>query len=157
MSQERTPTSGAAAHMGGATPAPRSKDRSFISNAGFRNAIHGGRQGFILKVRLTSYRALPLSCIEGIELKIDDQPIAPGDITFILGGYSHRLDELPQLNTVWWFILDYAELFVAREGGLPAGAHVVEGTLITVEPYITAGRFSFFNSAKKQLVVDSDS
>ena len=134
----------------------RGKDRSFISDEGFQNATHAGTPGFKLKVRLTSYRALPLSCIEGIELKIDGKPIAPSDITFIYNGYSHKLNELPRLHTVWWFILDYAELFVARAGGLAAGKHTVEGTLITVEPYITAGRFSFFNSVKKQLVIDSD-
>jgi hypothetical protein len=134
----------------------RGKDRSFISDEGFRNATYDGTEGFIVKVRLTSYRSLPLSCIAGIELSVDGEPVAPDTIRFLYNGYSHRLDELPGLHTVWWFILDYAELFVARPGGLAAGTHEVAGTLITVEPYITAGRFSFFNSATKQLIVDAD-
>ena len=131
------------------------KDRRFIADEGFRNEKHEGKDGFKVRVRLTSYRALPLSCIEGIRLKIDGETIAPSDITFILNGYSHQLDELPRLNKVWWFILDYADLFVARAGGLAAGPHEVEGTLITVEPYVTAGRFSFFNSVTKTLVIEN--
>ena len=35
----------------------RGKDRRFISDEGFRNAVHAGTLGFKLKVRLTSYRA----------------------------------------------------------------------------------------------------
>ena len=134
----------------------RGKDRSFISDENIQNVVHDGKQGFKLKVRLTSYRALPLSCIEGVEVKIDGELIDPRDITFILNNYSHKLDELGHLSHIWWFILDYADLFIARENGLPPGEHDVEGTLITVEPYITAGRFSFFSSSKKRLLVESD-
>ena len=132
---------------------PQGKGRSFISDEGLSNAVRDGKQGFTLNVRLTSYRALPLSCIEGMQLKIDGKAVDPQDITFTLNNYSHKLDELPHLSHIWWFILDYAELFVAREQPLAAGTHEVEGTLITVEPYITAGRFSFFSSAKKQLLL----
>ena len=132
------------------------KGRSFISDEGFRNAVQDGKQGFKLKVRLTSYRSLPLSCIEGMQLKIDGEPIDSNDITFTLNNYSHKLADISQLSTIWWFILDYAELFIAREDGLAAGEHEVEGTLITVEPYITAGRFSFYNTAKKRLFLETD-
>jgi hypothetical protein len=132
------------------------KDRSFISDEGFRNAVFDGRQGFKVKVRLTSYRALPLSCVEGIELKVDGEPVDPCDIVFLLNNYSFKLNELPRLSTIFWFILDYAELFVPRENGLSAGEHDIEGTLITVEPYMTAGRFSFYNSSKKRLLLESD-
>lgn len=156
MTQQSNQASEVSAQTGGTAKETRGKGRSFIGDEGFRNALHDGKQGFKLKVRLTSYRSLPLSCIEGMQLKIDGEPIDPKDITFILNNYSHRLDEFPHLSNIWWFILDYAELFIARANGLADGEHEVEGTLITVEPYITAGRFSFFNSAKKRLLLESN-
>jgi hypothetical protein len=107
-------------------------------------------------VRLTSYRSLPLSCIEGMQVAIDGEPVDPREIVFTLNGYSHTLDELPRLSTAWWFILDYAELFVPREQPLAPGYHQVEGTLITVEPYATAGRFSFYNSSRKRLLLEEE-
>jgi hypothetical protein len=129
-------------------------DRAFLSSEGFRNAVHQGRKGFELQVRLTSYRSLPLSCIEGIELNIDSQPVNPSDITLILDNHSYKLDELRHYSNVWWFILDFARLFVARESALAPGEHDVEATLITVEPYITSGRFSFFNASRKRLCLE---
>jgi len=131
-------------------------DRAFLSSDGFRAAVHLGRKGFELKVRLTSYRSLPLSCIEGIELSIDGQPVNPSDITLILDNHGYKLDELRYYSNVWWFILDFARLFVARESALAPGEHDVEGTLITVEPYITSGRFSFFNTARKRLCLETE-
>jgi hypothetical protein len=67
-----------------------------------------------------------------------------------------KLDELAGLRNIWWFILDDADLFVASPQPLPAGEHLVEGLLVTVEPYVTSGRFSFFNFGKKQLPVAVD-
>jgi len=135
---------------------PPGKDRRFIADEGFCLAVHGGKTGFKVKVRLTSYRSLPLSCIEAITLKIDGEAVAPADIHFILNGHSLKLAELGKLSKVWWFILDYAELFVARPQPLAAGEHEVEGSLTTCEPYITAGRFTFVNSAKKRLVLEPE-
>ncbi|WP_316860956.1 DUF6379 domain-containing protein [uncultured Cohaesibacter sp.] len=132
---------------------PKPKDRAFISDEPVRNACLDGKEGFIIKVRLTSYRALPLSCIEDISLSVDGRSISKDDMTFILNGERHALSDLAKLSHVWWWILDYAELFVASVGGLASGNHEIEGMLVTVEPYITAGRFSFFNSSKKQLAV----
>jgi hypothetical protein len=134
----------------------RGKDRSFISDEEIRNVIHNGKPGYKIRVRLTSYRSLPLSCIEKIELSLDGKAIPPEDITFILNGYSHKLDELSQLSHIWWFILDYADLFVESQQVLPAGAHLVDGLLVTVEPYVTGGRFSFFYPSQKQLSVAAD-
>jgi hypothetical protein len=109
----------------------------------------------MLKVRLTSYRSLPLSCIEGIQLSIDDEQIDPQNIVLVLNNYSHKLDELRGLSKVWWFILDYADLFVPRAQPLEPGVHDVQGTLVTVEPYATAGRFSSYNSSSKRLRLES--
>ncbi len=131
-------------------------DRAFLGSEGFRNVVHQGRKGFEFKVRLTSYRSLPLSCIEGIELSIDGQPVNPSDMMLILDNHSYKLDELRHCSNIWWFILDFARLFAARESALAPGEHDVEGTLITVEPYITGGRFSFFNTSRKRLCLETE-
>ncbi len=130
--------------------------RSFIRDEEIRNAALEGKNGFLVRVCLTSYRSLPLSCIEKIELSIDGKAVNPEDIRFILNGYSHKLDELAGLRHIWWFILDDADLFVASEKPLSSGEHLVEGMLVTVEPYVTGGRFSFFNPSKKRLAVATD-
>jgi len=130
--------------------------RSFLSDDEIRNVVHEGKNGYLVRVCLTSYRALPLSCIEKIELKVDGEAINPGNMRFILNGYSHRLSELAQLSHIFWFILDYADLFVESKVPLPAGEHLVENLLVTVEPYMTGGRHSFFNPSTKRLTVATD-
>jgi hypothetical protein len=130
--------------------------RSFLSGDEIRNIVHEGKSGYLIRVCLTSYRALPLSCIEKIELKVDGQAINPDDIRFILNGYSHKLNELANMRHIFWFILDYADLFVESKKPLPLGEHLVEGLLVTVEPYMTGGRFSFYNPSVKRLSVAAD-
>jgi hypothetical protein len=132
------------------------RGRSFIKKEEIRNVEHEGKNGYLIRISLTSYRSLPLSCIEKIELSVDGKKIDPEHIRFVLNGYSHKLDELGRLRYIWWFILDDADLFVASSTPLALGEHLVEGTLVTVEPYVTAGRFSFFNSSKKYLSVAVD-
>lgn len=134
----------------------KGKGHSFLCDDGFRNVVHAGEQGFELKVRLTSYRSLPLSCIEGMELKVDGETIPAEEIVFILNGCRFHLADFAPLRNVWWFILDHATLFIPKAQGLSAGEHEVEGTLITVEPYVTAGRFSFYTPSKKRLLLEQD-
>jgi methionine-rich copper-binding protein CopC len=130
--------------------------RSFISTENIRNVVRQGKSGYLIRVSLTSYRSLPLSCIEKIELNIDGVSVKPEDMRLILNGHSYKLDELGSLSYIWWFILDDADLFVASPQPLAAGEHRVEGQLVTVEPYVTGGRFSFFNTSKKYLTVAAD-
>lgn len=132
------------------------QDREFIYSEDIRNGVYKGQTGFFVKVRLTSYRSLPLSCIENIEISIDGKAVSREDITFILNGYSHKVDELAKLSHIWWFILDCAELFISRPLPLPAGEHLVDGLLVTVEPYVSGGRFTFFYPSQKRLAVAAE-
>jgi hypothetical protein len=135
---------------------PTIGDRAFIVSEPLRNVTRNGQRGISLKVRLTSYRSLPLSCIEGIQLSIDGEQFDPASMILTLNGYSHKLAELPSMSKIFWFVLDYADLFVPRAEPLAPGYHDVEGTLITVEPYMTAGRFSFYNPSKKRLLIEAE-
>ncbi len=141
-------------------PAPaseaRAKDRSFLVSEDIRPGVRAGRPGYLIRVRLTSYRSLPLSCIENIELRVDGAPVEPERLTLILNGSGHKLPELGRLSHLWWWILDYADLFVESAAPLAPGEHLVEGTLVTVEPYVTGGRFSFYYPSQKRLSVAQD-
>jgi hypothetical protein len=128
--------------------------RSLLPDEPLRPARRGGAAGIDLTVHLTSYRSLPLSCIAAIELSIDAEPIDVNRLLFVLQGNEYRVADFPALSAVWWFILDPAVIFIPRDPPLSAGAHDVAATLVTVEPYMTAGRFAFHASAMKRLTVD---
>lgn len=130
------------------------KPRSFLREQPIQNVVRNGVPGYELSVNLTSYRALPLSCIEGLLLKVDGEDVDPSTVVLTLNGYSHKLAELASLSHVWWFILEPATLFVPSQTPLAPGNHRVDATLITVEPYVTAGRFSFYHPDSRTLAVE---
>lgn len=134
--------------------AQRGVDREFLTHEPMRPANLHGVDGVALTVRLTSYRALPLSCLAGVHLCIDGAGMDPALLRLTLCGTTYRVEELAALSSVWWFILDTARLFVPWRGA--PGPHLVEGVLITVEPYITAGRFQTYSTSKKVLHLTED-
>lgn len=142
--------------IGGGQNRPAPKDRTFICNDELRNGSHQGKPGYFVRVLLPSYRALPLSCIEKYELVVDGVPVDPEAITLVLDGHSYKIPELGALSKIYWWILDYADLFVASAKPLAAGEHLVQGTMKVVEPYMTVGRFPFFYTAEKRLPVAAD-
>jgi hypothetical protein len=129
------------------------KRRSFLRDEPVRNVIRGGLAGIQFAVNLTSYRSLPLSCLEGLLLKIDGEDIDVSDARLLLYGYEHRFADLSGLSHLWWFILDPGAIFVPHARLLSPGSHRFDATLITVEPYITAGRFSFYHGDRRELTV----
>ena len=135
--------------------APRQTDRgrAFISDHPLRAFHDEAGPAVAVTVRLTSYRSLPLSCLERIDLSIDGVPVAQADLRFVLGATSYALDELGGRSDAWWFILEHAELVARLSAPLADGDHVVEGTLVTVEPYVSNGRFHFVSSATRQLAL----
>jgi Domain of unknown function (DUF6379) len=139
-------------------PSPRArpvgKGRAFLPDQQLRPATRDGRDGFLVSIRLTSYRSLPLSCVQDIQIIVDGQPVGATDLSFHYQGHRFALAELAAANHIWWFILDHAELFVALP--LEPGEHELTGTLVTVEPYITAGRFSFTHRTTRTLALADD-
>jgi hypothetical protein len=137
------------------SPVPRQPDRgrSFISDHPLRSLTIHGDPAVALLVRLTSYRSLPLSCIESIDITVDGMRRDPDALLIVLNGTPYRLTDLASLSEVWWFILDHAELVVPLAKPLTAGAHDVEATLVTVEPYVSNGRFHFASTSTRRLTV----
>jgi hypothetical protein len=131
------------------------KDRAFLASEPIRNVVRKGIGGFEITVRLTSYRALTLSCIVGFIISVDGTAFDPSTFTLFLNGADYKIADLGALTSVWWFVLDTATVFVPRDGGLAPGEHEIDATLVTVEPYMTAGRFQLYSPSKKRLSVEA--
>ena len=133
---------------------PRKRiSRDFLADAPLRRTQLEGKRGYFVKVRLTSYRSLPLSCIESVTLRVNGKDVGEHGLLLLLNSDQYRLGELGALGNRWWFILDYGHIFFPCDTDLGAGPVAVEGTLVTVEPYMTAGRFSFTNTSRRSLAV----
>jgi len=126
--------------------------REIIVNQTAVNDEVEGEKGLLLKIRLPSYRSLPLSCIEKIGVKIDGKDVSLSAAALRIENSWHPLAYLPTLLDVWWFILDPATLFVPKV--VVSGRHEVAVEIVRVEPYITAGRFSFTNTSTASLLVE---
>lgn len=137
------------------SPAPRrqvDRGRSLLADHLVRTFTFDGHPSCLIGVRLPSYRSLPLSCIDDIAVRLNGRQIDPDRIELILEGHTYRLDELPGLDRTWWFILEVGALRVRLDA--PLGDTVdVEARLVTVEPYISNGRFHFASAAHRELGV----
>ena len=137
------------------TAPPRQADRGreFVARNPVEPVTRDGGPACYISVRLPSYRSLPLSCLEEVELTIGGVDIDAGDIELVLGGVAHPFNELPRLAHLWWFILDTGKLRVALAQPLAADTVRIQATLQTVEPYISNGRFHFTSSSDRVLDV----
>lgn len=111
-----------------------------------------GRRGLLLHIRLPSYRSLPLACIERIGVTVDGEHVDLLAGALRIENGWHPLSALPTLLDTWWFILDTAVLFVPTI--VSAGRHQVAVEVVRVEPYITAGRFSFTDSSTATVFIE---
>ncbi|OGO26001.1 MAG: hypothetical protein A2136_08710 [Chloroflexi bacterium RBG_16_54_11] len=103
-----------------------------------------------MKLRLLWYRSLPVSCIEYIQLRLDDQAVDPGVLRFGVNGRQYQLDELVDLVEEFWFIQDAAILSINQPGRLTAGStHKIELDLALRFPYIPIGPGKFLTRINK--------
>ena len=94
-------------------------------------------QRFVAKmqVRLPWYRALPLSCVERIELMIDGKEISRGDLHLGIYGQTYSLERLHDLPNVLWFQLDTADLYAELDEPVSQGEHEVRVAIEIKIPY----------------------
>ncbi|GAA1964546.1 hypothetical protein GCM10009798_25940 [Nocardioides panacihumi] len=103
-------------------------------------AVRAADGGYEVDLHLAWYRSLPLSCLEGIDLSIDDVSISRSALSVNVDGKDLSLDDLPDLDDEWWFVQDALTVRVAAEEPRPQGAEVdVDVTLATRIPYIIIG------------------
>lgn len=94
-------------------------------------------KGFCTGLRLTWYRALPLSCIERITVTVDGVRVPENTITLELGSTGPLpLSALAPLTDTWWYVLDSALLTVESAAATAPGAHEVTIVLGLYIPYL---------------------
>lgn len=96
----------------------------------------GENIGISFESRLPFYRALPLSCIVGVNLLINDELIDPEHITFILRGTEYKISDLPPLMETWWGFTEDATFIVKNTGAPWRGYVELDLTLRTRLPYL---------------------
>lgn len=96
--------------------------------------------GFSANVRLPWYRALPLSCVERIEVSVDGAPVPTDQIRFSLGDAGPlSIGDFAELTDTWWYVLDSATLTVASEKATVPGTHEVDLSMGLYIPYLPVG------------------
>ncbi len=113
-------------------------DNNVFKKDSCKNTVVDGQTvGFELETYITYYRAIPLSMVNDIQVKVDGQEVpremircsAEGDDWF-------TLDEMETVTTYKWEFDVPLKIRVHQEGGLSSGAHEVELTVITRTAYI---------------------
>lgn len=93
--------------------------------------------GFSCGLRLPWYRALPLSCIENVEVSVDGERVERDDIGLQLDDIGPlRLSELAALTDTWWYVLDSARLTVDSAAATEAGDHEIAVEMGLYIPYL---------------------
>jgi Domain of unknown function (DUF6379) len=99
-------------------------------------SLRGDDDGFTFDLRMPWYRALPLACVEGLEVRIDGEEVPREELRLTLDGTTYALADLPPLHDEWWYVADPAEVRVPRPGGLAPGSHELDVTIALRIPYI---------------------
>lgn len=98
-------------------------DKHMICDGGLKNLTAGDfTYGYEFALQYPTYRGTYLSCIEQIDVEVNDLPICREDILFVLNNKEFLLSELSGLFREYWFILDHALLRVVNNRGLAKGS-----------------------------------
>ncbi|MGN6220929.1 MAG: C-glycoside deglycosidase beta subunit domain-containing protein [Microbacterium sp.] len=101
------------------------------------DTLRPSSDGFITDLRLPWYRALPLSCIERMEVRVDGQPVPEEDVTLTLAGKGpYTLPELAAHTEDYWYVLDSAQLSVKSNAATQPGEHAIDLAFGLYIPYL---------------------
>lgn len=124
-----------------------------ILTRGFKNVSqHGETVGFQLKVRITYYRGIPLSCVEGFEVTVDGEKFTPADIEYLIGDRTYTAAEAAKAADVRWAFGDPLTLIIKKPSGLKPGIHDVQVTEVLRISYMPNSR-SVASNRKKMVLV----
>lgn len=105
------------------------------------DVVDGEVVGFSFGVRLSNYRGVFVSLINGFVVKVDGVDYPPETQTFEVNGKPPRsLDEIAKAVWEHWAMQDTAYLHIAKPGGLEAGVHVIEYMESTLADYGYTGK-----------------
>src|ERR1039458_4201921 len=72
-------------------------EKYIICTRGFRNVIQDGQTtGFQLNVRISYYRGIPLSCVEGFDVTVDGEAFSPDKMRYAIGDRTFTVGEAAQ-------------------------------------------------------------
>lgn len=113
-------------------------DNNVFKKDSLKNTVvEGETVGFELETFITYYRAIPLSMVDDIQVKVDGEQVARETITCSPNGQDwFTLDEMETVTTYKWEYDVPLKIRMAKEGGLSSGEHEVELTVITRTAYI---------------------
>jgi hypothetical protein len=103
------------------------------------DALRATDDGFELDVHLNWYRSLPLSSVRTVDVTVNGEPVSREEITFLVNGGVHSLDELSEHRDEMWFVLDPATLRVGRRLVRRGDIAEVSVRLGSCIPYILTG------------------
>jgi hypothetical protein len=107
----------------------------FCMRAPYRAVVEDGRLAF--PVVQPWYRSLPVSCLAGLDVTVDGDPVPAGDITVEVGGVERTLEECAAAHEAVWFIQDEATV---RLRDVEVGEAARIGVHMTTRvPYIMVG------------------
>jgi hypothetical protein len=108
---------------------------AMLETAVREDALTTAPGGFELRVGLPWIRSMPLSSVAGLSVEVDGVPLAPGELSVVLGSRAVPPDAL-QAEPGWWFIQD--RLVLAGRRQLPRGTHAVAVDFRLMVPYLQA-------------------
>jgi hypothetical protein len=103
------------------------------------DALRARDDGFELDVHLNWYRSLPLSSLKTVQVTVNGEAIDRDEITWVVNGAEHRLDDLGEHWDELWFVLDPATIRVPRPLVKPGDSAEVTVRLGNRIPYILIG------------------
>jgi hypothetical protein len=99
-------------------------------------SLEAAAEGFRFGLRMPWYRALPLSSLEDLEVRLDGRAVPRDDLQLSLGGKTYALADLPPLHDEWWYVADPIEVRAPGQDPLPVGDHELDVTIALRIPYI---------------------
>lgn len=108
-----------------------------ICDGSLKNTYAGGRAtGYEFDIRLSNYRGHFLSCIDRFGVSVDGEDESAERVTFGINGKDFYVEQLGQLSSEFWELLEPAHIRVWRPGGLAPGEHDVHVMLYLRVPYL---------------------
>jgi sugar phosphate isomerase/epimerase len=88
------------------------------------SSLRAHPEGLALSLTIPWYRSLWLSSVSTLELTVDGERIAAGDVSFELDGLRYPLDQLPEQSDVLWYLQAHPLLIVKRTQPVTLGETV---------------------------------
>jgi len=113
-------------------------DKFLICKDGFRHVISetGHVEGFELKVRIPYYRGVPLSMVDTIIVKVQNEVFTNDRIRFTVAAGSYMMSEMETVADKRWNFDETATLKIYKPGGLINFDHSVSVEISVRPPYL---------------------